>query len=81
MGLGVRAVEGVGERKGWDDHLDLGEWSCRHCPSPPKWQMGIMVPEKKWRRGRPVLHVQENPQCLQYSPLPPTAYLLEHPQI
>ena len=34
---------------GW--HLDLREWSCRHCPSPPKWQMGIMVPEKNWEEG------------------------------
>lgn len=36
---------------GWDGHLDPGEWSRRHCPSPPKWQMGITVPERNGEEG------------------------------
>ena len=50
-GPGGEASEGSRGRNGRDGHLDLREWSCRHCPSPPKWQMGIMVPEKKWEEG------------------------------
>lgn len=45
-GPGGEAGGGSRGRGGRDGHLDPGEWSCRHCPSPPKWQMGITVPER-----------------------------------
>lgn len=48
-GTGVKVVE----RVQGDDHLDLGEWSCRHYPGSPKWQMGIMVAEGSWEEGQP----------------------------
>lgn len=80
-GAGGEASGGSRGRKGWDDHLNLGEWSCRPCPSPLKWQMGIMVPERNWEEGAAQCGICRRtppPPLPQHNPL---LISLSHPQI